>query len=368
MSLIATKKPRFSPKIQREFFDTLKARVKDYFEDNQKSRFANLNMVLKTFFMLALYFAPFVLLLCGLFTSPLMVFVVYILMALGMSGIGLSIMHDANHGAYSKHKSINQFFGYLLNFLGGFHTNWKIQHNVLHHSFTNVHGFDEDLENGIMRFSPNQDYKKRYKLQAFYAWFFYGLMTLYWLIAKDFRDLIRYKNAGILKEQKIFFPSAMAKLVFNKLWYVGLLIALPIAIVPVSPLLIIGGFLLMHFICGLILALIFQPAHVIEETEFFEREENGSMENNWAIHQLKTTANFAKGSRLFSWLIGGLNFQIEHHLFPNICHVHYRKISKIVKETAKEFNLPYHEHVTFYGALKSHFSLLHQLGKAPVAA
>ncbi|HCE85393.1 MAG TPA: acyl-CoA desaturase, partial [Bacteroidetes bacterium] len=267
-----------------------------------------------------------------------------------------------------KHKHINQFFGYLMNFLGGFHTNWKIQHNVLHHSFTNVHGFDEDLENGIMRFSPNQDYKKRYKLQAFYAWFFYGLMTLYWLIAKDFRDLIRYKNAGILKEQKIYFPSAMAKLVFNKLWYVGLLIALPIAIVPISPLLIIGGFILMHFICGLILALIFQPAHVLEETEFFEREENGSMENNWAIHQLKTTANFAKGSRLFSWLIGGLNFQIEHHLFPNICHVHYRKISKIVKKTAEEFNLPYHEHVTFYSALKSHFSLLHQLGKAPVAA
>ncbi|MEC8835863.1 MAG: acyl-CoA desaturase, partial [Bacteroidota bacterium] len=115
MSLIATKKPRFSPKIQREFFDTLKARVKDYFEDNQKSRFANVNMVLKTLFMLALYFAPFVLLLCGLFTSTLMVFVVYILMALGMSGIGLSIMHDANHGAYSKHKSINQFFGYLMN-------------------------------------------------------------------------------------------------------------------------------------------------------------------------------------------------------------------------------------------------------------
>ena len=124
----------------------------------------------------------------------------------------------------------------------------------------------------------------------------------------------------------------------------------------------------MHFICGLILALIFQPAHVLEETEFFEREENGSMENNWAIHQLKTTANFAKGSRLFSWLIGGLNFQIEHHLFPNICHVHYRKISKIVKETCQNLTSPYHEHVTFYGALKSHFSLLHQLGKALAAA
>jgi linoleoyl-CoA desaturase len=122
------------------------------------------------------------------------------------------------------------------------------------------------------------------------------------------------------------------------------------------------GFLLMQFISGLILALIFQPAHVIEETAFFTPDENGSVENNWAIHQLKTTANFANKSGWFSWYVGGLNFQIEHHLFPNICHIHYKKISKIVEQTAKDFNIPYYQHRTFYDALKSHFTLLHELG------
>ena len=109
----------------------------------------------------------------------------------------------------------------------------------------------------------------------------------------------------------------------------------------------------MHFFCGLILAFIFQSAHVLQETDFFKVDENGSVENNWAIHQMKTTANFANNSRFFSWFIGGLNFQIEHHLFPNICHVHYRKISKIVRETAEEFNVPYYQHRTFFGALRS---------------
>ena len=118
----------------------------------------------------------------------------------------------------------------------------------------------------------------------------------------------------------------------------------------------------MHLICGLILALIFQPAHVIEETNFFRMAEDGSLENNWAIHQMRTTANFANKSTFFSWFVGGLNFQIEHHLFPNICHVHYKKISKIVQQTAEEFNVPYYQHETFLGAVRSHFSLLNALG------
>jgi linoleoyl-CoA desaturase len=141
-----------------------------------------------------------------------------------------------------------------------------------------------------------------------------------------------------------------------------MLIVLPILLVNVPWWLSLLGFIIMHMICGLVLALIFQPAHVIEETDFFAADEEGSVENNWAIHQMKTTANFANGSIFFSWFIGGLNFQIEHHLFPNICHVHYKKISKIVRETAQEFSIPYHHHKTFAGAVISHFSLIHQLG------
>lgn len=118
----------------------------------------------------------------------------------------------------------------------------------------------------------------------------------------------------------------------------------------------------MQFIAGMILALIFQAAHVLEETEFFELDENISVENNWAIHQMKTTSNFARKGYLFSWYVGGLNYQVEHHLFPNICHIHYKKLAPIIEATAKEFNVPYHQHKTFLGALKSHFKLIHSLG------
>ena len=187
-------------------------------------------------------------------------------------------------------------------------------------------------------------------------------MTLNWCTVKDFTQLHGYHKRDLLSNQGIDYKKAMIQLIFNKTWYMVMLIVLPILLVNAPWWLSVLGFMIMHFICGLVLALIFQPAHVIEETDFFLADEEGSVENNWAIHQMKTTANFANGSRLFSWFIGGLNYQIEHHLFPNICHVHYKKISKIVRETAQEFSIPYHHHRTFAGAVASHFSLIHQLG------
>jgi linoleoyl-CoA desaturase len=213
-----------------------------------------------------------------------------------------------------------------------------------------------------MRFSPDQPRYKHHKYQFLYAPFLYALMALYWLIGKDYMQVKRYDKKGLLEGQGLTLRKAMTHMLIHKTWYVALTIVLPFILLPFAWWQILIGFLLMQFICGEVLALIFQPAHVIEETDFFVPKEDGSIENNWAIHQMMTTANFAQGSRLFSWFIGGLNFQIEHHLFPNICHVHYRKISKIVKETAKEYGLPYHQHKTFVSALASHFKLLYQLG------
>jgi linoleoyl-CoA desaturase len=122
----------------------------------------------------------------------------------------------------------------------------------------------------------------------------------------------------------------------------------------------------MHYIAGFILAIIFQPAHVIDGTEYPEPDADGNLENNWAVHQLHTTTNFANKSRIFSWYVGGLNFQVEHHLFPNVCHVHYRKISSIVRQTAEEFGLPYKSEPTFVGALAGHTKLLKELGRKPM--
>ena len=353
---------KFNTHDQSEFYKELRVKVNNYFKENNISKHANLNMKFKTVFMVCLYFVPFVLMITGVVSSLWPVMMMWVLMGFGMSGIGLSVMHDANHGSYSKNKKINNALGYLVNFLGAYHINWKIQHNVLHHSFTNVDGHDEDISNAVLRFSPNQKRKGIYRFQAFYAPFFYGIMTIYWFVSKDFESLRRYNKKNLLAGQGLTLKKAVAQVVFNKVWYLLLTVIAPIVMIDLPWYQILVGFVLMHFICGLGLSLIFQPAHVIGETEFYETSDNGSIDNNWAIHQLKTTANFANGSVLFSWFIGGLNYQIEHHLFPNICHVHYRRISGIVKETAREFSVPYYQHKTFFGALKSHFTLLNQLG------
>lgn len=352
---------KFNRQDRPEFFKELRIRVNQYFKDNNLSKHADANMMFKTVFMLSLYTLPLIFMLTGVVSSSWLVLLMWVLMGFGMAGIGLAVMHDANHGAYSSNPKVNQAVGYVINLIGGYHINWKIQHNVLHHSFTNVHGYDEDIDKGVMRFSPDQE-RKSFRYQVYYAPFLYGIMTIYWLLIKDFQQLIRYDKKDLLAGQGTSFWKMLIYILFNKTWYILLTLVLPIILVKLPWWQILLGFLLMQFICGLILACIFQPAHVIEETDFFVADENGSVENSWAIHQMCTSANFANGNLLFSWLVGGLNFQIEHHLFPNICHVHYRPISNIVKATALEFNIPYHQHKTFYGALKSHFTLLNRLG------
>lgn len=359
---MSTPAVKFNVQDQPEFFRELRKRVNQHFKDKKVSKHANGMMVFKTIFMICLYFTPLILMVTGTVTGFWGVLAMWILMGFGMSGIGLSVMHDAIHGAYSSNPKVNTFIGYILNFIGGYHVNWKIQHNVLHHSYTNVHGHDEDIDKKIMRFSPTQERKDIFKYQAFYAPFFYGLMTIYWLIAKDYEQLIRYNRKKLLAAQGLTAGKAALYITFNKMWYIALFFVLPMMTVQLPWTQILFGFLLMHFMSGLILALIFQPAHVIEETAFYVTDENGSVENNWAIHQLKTTANFANRSTFFSWYVGGLNYQIEHHLFPHICHVHYKDLSPIVKATAKEFNVPYYQHETFLDAVRSHFSLLNELG------
>lgn len=353
---------KFNVKDQPEFFSILRKRVNQHFKDNNIDKQANAKMKIKTTFMILLYFTPWILLLANVFTGFWAIFALWITMGLGMSGIGLSIMHDANHGCYSKNQKVNKALGFLINFLGAYHVNWKIQHNVLHHSFTNIDGYDEDISNPLLRFTPHQAIKPINKAQAFYAPLLYSIMTLYWVFSKDFVQIKRYNKKDLLKTQGLTLNQALTQLVFNKVWYLILFLVLPMIISSIPWWQTIIGFVSMHFLCGLALALIFQPAHVIEETEFFSPDENSSVENNWAIHQMKTTSNFAKKNIVLSWFVGGLNYQIEHHLFPNICHIHYKNISKIVKETAKEYGVPYYEHDTFFSAVRSHFVTLHNLG------
>ena len=170
---------RFDRESKMDFVSELRKSVNDYFVDNDISKFGNVNMYWKTVFMLSVYFVPFVLMMTGILGSAWASMLVWSVMGLGMCGIGLSIMHDANHGAYSKNKYVNKVLGYLLDVIGTYHVTWKIQHNVLHHSSTNVHDYDEDLNNQLMRFSPNQPYRNHNKvpsvLCAIFLWLIVSL-------------------------------------------------------------------------------------------------------------------------------------------------------------------------------------------------
>jgi linoleoyl-CoA desaturase len=353
-------------KASPEFFATLSQRVNAYFKSNNLERTANAEMVFKTIFMFSLYFVPYLVLISGQATGIIAQLGLWAIMGFGLAGIGLSIMHDANHGSYSKKQWINNLLGFSLNVIGGHAMNWKVQHNVLHHTYTNIHDVDEDISpRGILRLGPESTWRPIHRYQQFYAWFFYGLMTFVWVFVKDFVRIIKYQKDGLLKKQKTTYAKEWAVLLATKVLYVSYTIVVPMVLLDISFGQVFLGFFLMHYIGGFILAIIFQPAHVIEGTEYPVPDEKGNLENNWAIHQLHTTTNFGRKHRLFSWYVGGLNYQVEHHLFPNVCHVHYREVSKIVEQTAKDFNLPYKSKDTFWKALKAHTRHLRELGEKP---
>ena len=359
----AFKTIRFHNPNQSEFVKTLRKRVDTYFKENGIDKTGGLKIKIKAMFMLLLYIVPYFLSIFGAITKPWMLLLMCILMGFGMAGIGLSVMHDANHGSFSRKKWLNKFAGFSINFLGGNVNNWKAQHNIMHHSFTNIDGYDEDIETGnILRLSPNTDKKWFHKLQFLYAWPVYCFMTLSWTFVKDFSDVIRYKKKGLLKQLKTSLTKEMTLIIATRAVYFIYMVVIPFLLIEADWWQLIVGFLMVHFVAGLTLALIFQLAHVMEDTTF-PIPVSGGIKNQWAVHQLETTLNFANTNRVLSWFIGGLNFQIEHHLFPNISHIHYRKIAPIIEATALEFNLPYYKQITFRSAIASHARQLYRLGR-----
>lgn len=350
----------------RQFFNTLRMRVDEYFKTNNISKNANSKMVIKTIAMLSIYVVPFLLMVFNVFTfNAWMILGLYVIMGIGMAGVGFSIMHDANHGSYSKNPKINKALSMTMYMLGGAPTNWQIQHNVLHHTFTNIDGKDEDIDAPIwlLRFSPHSPHYKIQKYQHLYAWFFYSLITILWSVTKDFNQIIRYNKMGFLKTRSTNFKREITKLIIAKAVYYALMLVVPIIFINAAWWVIVLGYVTMHLVCGVIISTVFQCAHVVPEMKFPQPDEKGNIEDDWAVHQLKTTANFGKNSKILTWFVGGLNHQIEHHLFPTICHIHYKDISKIVKQTATEFNIPYMEIKSFRAAILLHAKELKMLGQ-----
>ena len=354
---------RFKNPDQADFVRTLRRRVDDYFKSNDLSKTGGLKLKVKAVCMFLLYTAPYFAMMFGLITDIWVMWLMSALMGLGMAGIGFSVMHDANHGSFSRKSWENKFMGFSINFLGGNVNNWKIQHNLLHHSYTNIEGYDEDIAPaGILRFSPHSEKKKIHKFQFLYAWFFYGIMTLSWTFLKDFSDSVRYDRMGLYKQLKTTFKKEFWLILATRAIYFVYMMVIPLMVLEVSFWQWLLGFLTVHYIAGFVLASIFQLAHVMEDTDF-PMPKDGNLSNQWAVHQLKTTLNFARKNKVLSWFVGGLNFQVEHHLFPNISHVHYPKIAPIVESTAREFGLPYFCEPSFRSALSSHARMLYQLGR-----
>jgi len=362
------KRYKFSRQINKDFSVELRKRVNAYFSDNHLERSGNAKMKLKTVSALLLYFGPFIAIILAGFESLAVLWALWIVMGVGKAFMGTSVMHDALHGAMSGKKPINRLFGFSSVALGADARMWKIQHNVLHHTYTNVENGDEDIEvKYLLRFSPNQPLYWYHKYQHLYAVFFYAVSTFFWATGKDFMKLAQYKKKGFVTS-KGEYNGRLAKIIFGKILYFSVFLVLPLLLVNIPAWLTILMFLTMHTVAGVALSITFQLAHVVPSSEFVVAE-GEEIKQNWSVHQLLTTCNFAPKSKIVGWFTGGLNFQIEHHLFPNICHIHYPKLSKIVQETAAEFNIPYHMQDTLLAAVKSHFKMLKDLGRIdPVVA
>ena len=352
---------------QDRFYDDLRSRVNQYFKSKNLSRKGNAAMYSKTVILGAMYFVPYILIL----TLPLPLWAMWLLtveMGIALAGLGMSVMHDACHGAYSKRKRVNDIMSYSMNVIGGNKFNWMIQHNVKHHTYTNIHGADEDLENGgVIRLSPFSEWSWYHRFQHIYSWFLYLLGTLSWVTIKDFRQFGSLYEE--IKDNKQYsFGSEVFKMIFSKILYYGYIVVIPLLVLTIPWYYIAIGFVTMHFVAGFILSVTFQLAHVVEDIHHEEGEGKQMVDEHWAVFQMMTTSNFARRNRVLSWYMGGLNYQVEHHLFTNICHVHYRKLAEIVRATAQDHGVPYNEHRRFFSAVRSHYNTLKEYSLKPAMA
>jgi linoleoyl-CoA desaturase len=357
---------RFAPKNGEGFYDTLKKNIDDFFKQNNLSVDGSTTIIWKTVAMLSIFFVPSVLIITGVGAlHPALFYFLWFLMGVGMVGIGCSVHHDSNHGSYSSNKTVNTIIGDIVNVVGGYDVTWRIQHNLLHHTYTNIEGLDEDIDaGGLMRFSPHSKKAPLHRYQHIYGWFLYCLLTLQWVTYKDYRLLVIYNKKGLLRKEKITLTKALIELSIYKVIYFGYVLVLPIMFSGMSWQAVVMGFLILHFTAGFGLSAIFQLAHVMESSEFPTPSESRKMDNSWAVHQMLNTCNFSRKSNVLNWFIGGLNYQIEHHLFPHISHVHYRRISVIVKATAESYGIPYVEYPNFIIALREHGKMLKKMGQA----
>jgi len=343
------------------FFNALRKKVNDYFQTNQIKPTGNIKLYFKSTTLLASAIALYLILV--FFTPTAWVSVLLsALLGFNMAAIGFNIMHDGAHGSFSERKWVNELMGYSLNMIGGSVYLWKFKHNFNHHSFTNIDGMDDDIDiKPWIRVSSTQEKYWFHRFQYIYWVFLYGWTYLLWIYWQDFQKYF----TGKVGETKFRKMDTKEHLIFwiTKIAYVAVFVALPIYRLGIVDAMI--GYFVIAFVCGFVSAVVFQLAHVVEHTTFpMPDEETSKINVEWAIHQIQTTANFATRNKIVSWFTGGLNFQVEHHLFPKISHIHYPKINELVRETCQQFGIEYLEYPSVLSALRSHVMYLKQVGVA----
>jgi linoleoyl-CoA desaturase len=288
-----------------------------------------------------------------------------VLLGLFAAGIGLNIQHDGGHRAYSDRPWVNRLMALTLELIGGSSYLWRWKHTVFHHTYVNVAGHDTDIDLApLARLSPHQARRGFHRWQHLYLWPLYGFLAIKWQCFDDFRKILTAR----VKRQSVPRPRGWNLVIFvaGKVVFFGLALGIPLQLHSFGT--VLAFYLISGLVAGLVLSVVFQVAHCVEEAEFhIPHEETGSLEHAWAVHQAETSVNFSRDSRVVSWLVGGLNFQIEHHLFPRISHVHYPAISGLVEDTCREFGIEYTVHRTFWAGIASHFRWLRRMGQPDAA-
>jgi len=352
--------PRF-PHVRKSLHSELRSRVQQYFEENNIKQTGNSPLYWKAAILLTMF---------GLTVLHLFIFQPHWAIALGecvllgllIAAIGFNVMHDGSHGSFSGKKYSNKLAAYTMSMLGASHYFWNIKHNLIHHTFTNVDGIDDDIEVGkLMRFAPTQEKFKAHRFQHIYFIGLYMLMYAYWVFGSDYKKYFK-KRIGDFPLNDMT-PKVHLRFWMVKVWHALVFCALPIYLFGFWPWLL--GFLVMNIVAGFMLSIVFQLAHTVEHTHFpLPDADTNKFADEFAEHQIKTTANFGTKNKIVSWYVGGLNFQIEHHLFPKISHTHYPAISEVVKKVCEEYKLKYIEYTTVASAVKAHVNFLKEMGRA----
>ena len=286
-------------------------------------------------------------------------------LGLAIAAIGFNIQHDGGHGAYSRHRWVNRTAAMTLDLLGGSSLIWAHKHNGLHHTFTNISGHDDDINLGLIgRLSPDQPHRWWHRWQHLYLWPLYGMLPIKWQFFDDFADLAA-RGRGDRSVPRLAAADWLV-LLTGKLIFFSLALVVPLQRHPIGS--VIGCYVLVSMVQGIVLSVVFQLAHCVEEADFPGSAPSSAAMGPWADHQLATTVDFSRSNALLSWLLGGLNFQVEHHLFPRICHVHYPEISRIVEQTCRDCGVPFRCHRTFLSGLASHYRWLRRMGQEPAMA